>query len=60
VAALAIGAGIGIAIGYFVLNKANTTNADYKYDRLTRPADPKTYKTFIDSIQPQNIEDTLK
>jgi hypothetical protein len=54
-----VGIGLGIVIGYFGINKKQTPT-DWKYDRLTRPADPKNYKTFIDSIKAANIEDNLR
>ena len=51
--------GIGIIIGHFAIAKKETPSS-WKYDRLTRRADPKNYQTFIDSIQAANIEANLK
>ncbi|CAF1640902.1 unnamed protein product [Rotaria sordida] len=51
--------GLGIIIGHFAITKT-TTNTSSKYDRLTRPADQQNYQTFINSIQPANIEANLK
>lgn len=50
--------GLGIIIGHFAIN--NTNSLSSKFNRLTRPADPKVYRTFIDSIQAANIEADLK
>jgi hypothetical protein len=51
---------LGIIIGHFAIVKTTTSNTSWKYDRLTRQADPKNYKTFIDSIKAANIEDNLR
>jgi hypothetical protein len=56
---IAVGIGIGIVIGHFAINK-DQTPATWKYDRLTRQADQQNYKTFINSIQADNIEDNLR
>lgn len=51
--------GIGIIIGHFGIKK-NESTVDYKYSQLTRQVDEKNYKTFIDSINANNIEANLK
>ncbi|CAF4768009.1 unnamed protein product [Rotaria sp. Silwood1] len=51
--------GLGLIIGHFGISK-KTSDTSWKYNRLTRPADPKNYRTFIDSIQAANIEANLK
>jgi hypothetical protein len=57
--AAALVLGIGIIIGYFGINK-RTPSGPWKYDKLTRQADPQNYKTYIDSVQAGNIEENLK
>jgi hypothetical protein len=51
--------GLGIIIGHFAINK-DQTPVYSKYDRLTRQADQQIYKTFVNSIQADNIEANLK
>ncbi len=51
--------GIGILIGHFAIVKTET-NIPWKYQKLTRQADQQNYQTFIDSIQPGNIEANLQ
>ncbi|CAF1491216.1 unnamed protein product [Rotaria sordida] len=57
--AIALALGLGIIIGHFAITKT-TTNTSSKYDRLIKPADQQNYQTFINSIQPANIEANLK
>ncbi|CAF1392354.1 unnamed protein product [Rotaria sordida] len=57
--AIALALGLGIIIGHFAITK-RTSNTSSKYDRLTKPADQRNYQTFINSIQPANIEANLK
>ncbi len=53
---MALALGLGIIIGHFAIKKNQTG----KYDNITRQADSKNYKTFIDSIKAANIEDNLR
>ena len=55
----AVALGVGIIIGHFAIKKPTTTET-WKYDRLTRAADPQNYQTYINSIQASNIENNLK
>ncbi|UJR30817.1 hypothetical protein I4U23_018335 [Adineta vaga] len=57
---VALAFGLGIIIGHFAIKKTATTTTTWKYDRLTRAADPQNYQTFINSIQASNIENNLK
>ncbi|CAF1435963.1 unnamed protein product [Rotaria sp. Silwood1] len=59
VIATAFALGLGLIIGHFGITK-KTSGTSWKYNRLTRPADPKNYRTFIDSIEAANIEANLK
>jgi hypothetical protein len=51
--------GIGILIGHFAIVKP-ATNVSWKYDKLTRQADRQNYRTFIESVQANNIKAYLK
>ena len=50
--------GLGIIIGYFGIK--GVPSDSWKYDNLTREADPTNYRTYIDSVQAANIEANLK
>ncbi|CAF1344379.1 unnamed protein product [Rotaria sp. Silwood1] len=59
VIATAFALGLGLIIDHFGITK-KTSDTSWKCNRLTRPADPKNYRTFIDSIEAANIEANLK
>ncbi|CAF2689426.1 unnamed protein product, partial [Rotaria sp. Silwood2] len=59
VISIVIALGLGLIIGHFGISK-KTSDSSWKYHRLTKPADPKNFQTFIDSIQAANIETNLK